>query len=200
MLFEQGVFFKSQLRSALLSPMMVPVASVVLVWRVLFDSHGVLNQVINIFGFTSVDWLKSDSGLWIMVVLFLWKNVGYNMIIFFAGLGSVPKECIEVAKIEGASKKTLFFKITMRYLSPSLFFATLISLINSFKIFREVYILTGDYPYEALYLLQHFMNNTFRSLDYQKMSTAAIIISFLMIVVIGLLFIIEHMLGRHMEE
>ena len=200
LVFEAGVGFKSQLRSALLSPMMVPVVSVVLVLRVLFDSHGVLNEVTALFGFSAIDWLKSDTSLWIMILLFLWKNVGYNMIIFFAGLGSVPKECVEVANIEGASKIQVFFHITIKYLSPSLFFATLLSLINSFKIFQEVYILTGDYPYDTLYLLQHFMNNAFRSLDYQKMSTAAIIISIIMIVVIGILFFVEHLVGKHMEE
>lgn len=73
------------------------------------------------------------------------------------------------------------------------------SLINSFKIFREVYLLTGDYPYDSLYLLQHFMNNTFRSLDYQKLSAAAIIMSLFMLVLIGILFLTENHFGKDME-
>ena len=73
-------------------------------------------------------------------------------------------------------------------------------LINSFKLFREVYLLTGDYPFEDLYLLQHFMNNTFKSLDYQKLSAAAMIMSLVMVVIIGALFIIDNKFGEDVEE
>ena len=73
------------------------------------------------------------------------------------------------------------------------------SLINSFKVFREVYLLTGDYPYEAMYTLQHFMNNTFRSLDYQKLSAAAVIMAIVMVVLIALLFKVEDWFGKDVE-
>ncbi|MGX8698962.1 MAG: sugar ABC transporter permease, partial [bacterium] len=73
------------------------------------------------------------------------------------------------------------------------------SLINSFKIFREVYLLTGDYPYETLYTLQHFMNNTFNSLDYQKLSAAAVMMAGVMIVLIAVLFLIEDWFGKDVE-
>ena len=73
------------------------------------------------------------------------------------------------------------------------------SLINSFKVFREVYLLTGDYPYDTLYMLQHFMNNTFKALDYQKLSAAAIIMCSVMVVIIGLLFVVENHFGKDVE-
>ena len=69
-------------------------------------------------------------------------------------------------------------------------FVIIMSLINSFKVFREVYLLTGDYPYNSLYMMQHFMNNTFQSLDYQKLSAAAIIMAVFMMVVIGILLLV----------
>ena len=72
-------------------------------------------------------------------------------------------------------------------------------LINSFKVFREVYLLSGDYPFDALYMLQHYMNNTFRSLDYQKLSAAAIIMSLFMIMLIGLMFLVENHFGKDIE-
>ena len=75
-----------------------------------------------------------------------------------------------------------------------------LSLINSFKIFREVYLLTGNYPYNKMYLIQHFMNNTFRSLDYQKLSAAAVLFAIVMIVIIGILFIAENKFGEDVEE
>ena len=79
-------------------------------------------------------------------------------------------------------------------------FVTILSLINSFKVFREIYLLTGDHPYGSFYMLQHFMNNTFKSLDYQKLSSAAIIMSFVMVIIIGALFIVENYFGKDVEE
>lgn len=194
-LLDCKIAFRSQLRTCLLSPMMVPVASVMLVWRILFDYHGIWNEWFQ----TSVDWLKSNSGQFVILLLFLWKNLGYNMILFLASLSSIPKDAVEVAVLEGASSLRLFFKIKLRYLSPALFFVTLMSFVNSFKVFREVYIMTGDYPYESLYLLQHFINNTFRTLDYQKMSAAAVLISIAMIIIIGVLFLAENWFGKDVE-
>ena len=77
-------------------------------------------------------------------------------------------------------------------------FVTILSLINSFKIFREIYLLTDDYP-AALYMLQHFMNNTFRSLDYQKLSAAAVVMALVMVVLILLLFAVEDWFGKDVE-
>jgi multiple sugar transport system permease protein len=76
---------------------------------------------------------------------------------------------------------------------------TILSLINSFKVFREVYLLAGDYPYGGLYMLQHFMNNTFRSLDYQKLSSAAVLMAIVMVIIIGVLFILENRFGKDVE-
>jgi multiple sugar transport system permease protein len=78
-------------------------------------------------------------------------------------------------------------------------FVFILSLINSFKIFREVYLLTGDYPYDKLYMLQHFMNNTFNSLDYQKLSSAAVIFALVMIVIIAILMVLENKFGEDVE-
>lgn len=199
LLLDCKIPFKSQFRTFFLSPVMVPVASVVLVWRILFDNNGALNAMLTSFGMDKIDWLKSAYSHFVIVILFLWKNLGYNMILFMAAFGSIPKEVIEVAQLEGARSLQIFLHIKLRYLSPTIFFLTLISLINSFKVFREVYILTGDYPYETLYLLQHFMNNTFRTMDYQKMSAAAILISIALILIIGILFLLEQWFGKDME-
>ena len=92
-----------------------------------------------------------------------------------------------------------FFYIKIRYLSSTLLFVAIMSLINSFKIFREVYLLTTDYPYDSIYTLQHFMNNKFKSLDYQTLSAAAILMSLVMIVIIGVLFIAENRFGKDVE-
>ena len=190
---------KSQFRTFFLSPMMVPVASVVLIWQVLFNYNGTVNEFLMLFGAERIDWLQSEHSMIVVLLLFLWKNLGYNMILFMAGLANIPRDLLEAADVAGASESYKFFAIKLRYLSPTVLFVTILSLISSFKVFREVYLLTGDYPYESLYMLQHFMNNTFRSLDYQKLSAAAVVMAIVMVVLIALLFAAEDWFGKDVE-
>ena len=198
-MLEAHIPFKSQFRTFFLSPMMVPVASVVLIWQVIFANNGAMNDFLSLFGVDRIDWLKSSYAQVVVIILFLWKNMGYNMILFMAGLANIPRELLEVADIDGATSWFKFKNITLRYLSPTILFVTILSLINSFKVFREVYLLTGEYPVESLYMLQHFMNNTFKALDYQKLSTAAVLMALVMVGIIALLFIFEDKLGKDVE-
>lgn len=199
LMLEARIPLKSQFRTFFLSPMMVPVASVVLIWQVLFNYNGTINEFLLLFGADKIDWLQSAHSQAVVIILFLWKNLGYFMILFMAGLANIPKELLEVADVEGAGEMYKFFAIKLRYLSPTVLFVTILSLINSFKVFREVYLLTGDYPYETLYMLQHFMNNTFKSLDYQKLSAAAVVMALVMVVLIALLFRAEDWFGKDVE-
>ena len=200
LMLECRIPFKSQFRTFFLSPMMVPVASIILVWQVLFHSNGVVNEFLSVFGVKAIYWLMSDYCMVVIVLLFLWKNLGYNMILFMAALNNIPKELLEVAEVEGASKAYQFFHIKLRYLSPTVLFVTILSIINSFKVFREIYLLSGDYPYEGLYMLQHFMNNMYnKNLDYQRLSAAAIMLAVVIIALIALLFAIENYFGKDVE-
>ncbi|MBQ8813177.1 MAG: sugar ABC transporter permease [Lachnospiraceae bacterium] len=199
LILERSIPLRSQFRTAFLSPMMVPVASVILIFQVLFHHNGAVNEGLAVFGVDKIDWLKSEYAMLVVVLMYLWKNLGYNMILFMAALGSMPKEMLEVAWLEGASSFQTFRYIKLRYLSPTILFVTIYSLINSFKIFREVHLLTGNYPFDTLYTLQHFMNNMFEKLNYQRLSAAAIIMSAVMIVIIGALFLIENYYGKDVE-
>ncbi|MBR3759970.1 MAG: sugar ABC transporter permease [Ruminococcus sp.] len=199
-LLERNIPGKSIFRTFFLSPLMVPTASVVLVWQVLFHNHGTINQIIEAFGGQTVDWLKSPNGQVVIILMFLWKNIGYNMILFMSALCSIPRDIIEVADLEGAGSFYKFIHIKLRYLSPTIIFVFILSLINSFKIFREVYLLTGKYPFDKLYMLQHFMNNTFENLNYQKLSAAAVLFALVMIVIIAVLLIAENIFGKDVEN
>lgn len=199
MLLEGKVFGKSQFRTFFLSPMMVPVASIVLIWQVIFHYNGALNGFLGNFGIDPVDWLKSDYNQVVVVILFLWKNLGYNMILFMAAFANIPKELLEVTSLDSSSAWVQFWHIKLRYLSPTILFVTILSLINSFKIFREVYLLTGNIPYGSLYMLQNFMNNTFESMDYQKLSSAALLMGVVMTLIIGFLFVAENKYGEDVE-
>lgn len=199
LLLDMKIPLRTQFRTFFLSPMMVPVASIVLIWQVVFHYNGVLNEFFTALGYDKIDWLKSDKGQIVVIVLFLWKNLGYNMILFLAALNNLPNDLLEVATMEGAGAVYKFFNIKLRYLSPTILFVGILSLINSFKVFREVYLLTGDYPYGPLYMLQHYMNNTFKSLNYQRLSAAAVIMALVMVLIIGALLLIEDRFGKDIE-
>ena len=200
MVLEAKIPGKSRFRTFFLSPMMVPVASIVLIWQVIFSYNGALNSFLGGLDINAVDWMKSSYSQIVIVILFLWKNLGYNMILFMSALGNIPREQVEAASVDGANSFKRFWHIKFRYLSPTVLFVTILSLINSFKVFREVYLLTGDYPYDRLYLLQHFMNNTYKSMDFQKLSAAAIIMAIVMVAIIGALFAAESRFGKDVEQ
>ena len=199
MILDQSIPMRSTFRTFFLTPLMVPTASIVLIWQVFFHPNGVFNEFLLNIGQNKIDWFKSSYSYFVIQILFLWKNLGYDMILFMAALNDIPKDLLEVADLDGAGAWQKFWKIKVRFLSPTILFVALMSLVNSFKVFREIYLLTGDYPYDTLYMLQHFMNNTFRSLDYQKLSAAAVIMFLVMIVIIGGLFALEDRFGRDLE-
>jgi len=199
-LLDSNVPAKSTFRTIFLSPMIVPAASVILIWQMLFDYNGVANEITALFGVQPVEWMKSEYGYIVVVLLFLWKNIGYNMIMFMSALSSVPKGILEVAMLDGCGSVRRFFMIKLRYLTSTISFVTIMSLINSFKVFREVYLLTGNYPYDSMYTLQHFMNNTFSNFEYPKLSTAAIVLCLIMIIIIALLLWVDNRAGRGIEE
>jgi len=199
-LLDQKLPLKSTFRTIFLSPMIVPAASIILIWQVLFDYNGVINDIAVQLGAAPIEWMKSQEGYIVVVLLFLWKNIGYNMIMFMSALSAIPQDIIEVSMLDGCGPMKRFFMVKLRYLASTVSYVTIMSLINSFKVFREVYLLTGDYPYDSLYTLQHFMNNTFRNFDYQKLSSAAIVLSLIMIGIIAVLLWADDRLGRSIEE
>ncbi|MCQ2534108.1 MAG: sugar ABC transporter permease [Clostridia bacterium] len=200
-LLNSGIPGKSMFRSILLNPMMVPVASVVLIWQVLFSFNGVVNGWTGqLLGMDKIDWLKSEHAQIVILLLFLWKNLGYNMVLFLAALSNIPEEILESAMLDGANSFKRFFAIKMHYLNSTLFFVGIMSLINSFKIFREIYLLTGDYPFDNLYMLQHFMNNAFKQLNYSRLSAGAIVMCIAMIIIVGVLFLVESKFDADVED
>lgn len=181
---KKGSFF----RTVLTFPLIIPLASVALVWQIFFRQTGVVNGVLLKFGIMGPDWLKTKWSFYILILLYVWKNCGYNMIIFLAGLNNVPKEYYEAASIDGCGKINMFFKITLPLILPTIFFVFIISIINSLRVYREAYLLSGQYPDPSIYMLQHFMNNNFTNLNYQRLSTASVIVFILVAVLVYSLF------------
>ena len=172
------------LRGAYLLPMAVPAASVVLVWKLLFHGNGLLNGLLNALHLPGVDWMGSGASFWMLVVSYLWKNLGYTVVLWTAALGTIPANVYEAAQIDGADCWQTFFCITLPNLKGSAFSIGVLSLLNSFKVFREAWLVAGDYPQEKMYLIQHLYNNWFRELDYDKIAAASVLVS---LAVLGLI-------------
>lgn len=159
--------------------MAVPVASVALVWRVLFHRKGLVNAVFSSFiaDYQAVDFLNSSSAFYVLLFSYLWKNIGYDMILWLSGLAAIPESHYEAAAVDGAGAAARFFYITLPQLLPSASMIIILSLINTFKVFREAYLIGGNYPDDSMYMMQHIFNNWFTSLDVQKMSAGAVLMA-----------------------
>ena len=198
LLLDRSFYGRNMVRMAFIVPLVVPVASVVLVWQILFDINGSLNAFISSLGLLPVDWMKTGFARLVVVTVYLWKNIGYNMVLFLAGLQSIPREYYEAADIDGGGAWRKFTHITLVYLTPTTFFVVVMSIINSFKVFRETYLISGAYPHDSIYLLQHYMNNKFASLDYQMLTSAAFIMAAFIYILVLFLFKIQAKVGSAM--
>ena len=165
------------LQSVILLPYVMPVVGTVLLVDILFSQAGLGNLLLNALGLPARDWLHSDAAFWVVVLLYLWKNIGYSVILLLSGLATVPDEQYEAASIDGAGGWKLFRYITAPQMWYSVFFAGVFSLINAFKCFREIFLIGGKYPHESIYMLQHFINNCFEKLSYSKMAVASILLT-----------------------
>ena len=175
------------LKSLYLLPMAIPAAAVVLVWKLLFDRQGMLNGIWEpLFG-VQVDYMGTKAAFWVLVVSYIWKNLGYTVILWLAGIMGISQGIIDAARVDGAGEGTCFFRIILPNLKPTLYTITVLSFLNSFKVFREAYLVAGAYPHESMYLLQHLFNNWFLNLDMDKMAAAAVLTAAVMLVFVLIL-------------
>lgn len=152
------------LRIAFIFPMLVPTASVVVVWRTLFAT--------------------SESVLPVYL-LFIYKNIGLLVILFSAAFSTLDNEVFEAARLEGAYGFNLHRKITLPLIYPTLLFVVLIGVVYSFKVFRESYLYFGtSYPPDHSYTLQYYMNNHFFKLNYQYLASGAVITSLIIYLIV----------------
>lgn len=168
------------LKSIFLFPMAMPTATIVLVWKMIFSQDGLLNEWTGL----QLDYMGTEYSFWVLVFSYIWKNLGYTVILWLAGLMSVPNEIIEAARTDGAGSFRILRSIVLPYLRGVLYTITVLSFLNSFKVFREAYLVAGAYPQESMYLLQHLFNNWFAKLELEKMAAAAVCIAFVLFAVI----------------
>ncbi len=186
---NQGIF-----KSLYLLPMAMPTATIVLVWSMVFDKNGYLNGILTflgkLFGMQEGihrDYLGSEAAFFVLVASYIWKNLGYTVVLWLAGLSAIPKEFLEAAKVDGAGKVQRMWYIVLPQLRGCIFTLIVLSFLNSFKIYREAYLVAGSYPHESMYLLQHLFNNWFVNMEFDKMAAASVCIGVVLFASIMLL-------------
>lgn len=165
------------LKSGFLLPIAVPAASVVLFWQLFFDREGILNDILKHFHIQGPDYMNSSGAFGVLVAVYIWKNMGYDMILWLSGLLGIPESLYEAARIDGAGEVQCFWFITRPLLVQTAFLTGTLSLVNAFKVFREAWMIAGNYPHDSIYMLQNLFNNWFTKLDMQKMTAGAVMLA-----------------------
>jgi len=151
LLNSKGLHFKGFFRTAYFAPVVTTLVAVAVVWRFLFHArYGLINSGLAYLGIEPVNWLGDPT--WAMpaiIILAVWKNFGYNMIIFIAGLQNIPSHLYEAAEIDGASAWQQFRNITLPMLAPTFLFVGIITMVGYFQLFAEPYVMTEGGPLNA---------------------------------------------------
>ncbi|WP_413165610.1 carbohydrate ABC transporter permease [Capilliphycus salinus ALCB114379] len=187
-LLDQALALRGILRTAYFIPSITSLVAVGLGWRWLFQTDGPINAFLSSLGFDPIPWLSST--VWAMPVLILlsiWKQLGFNMVVFLAGLQAIPINRYEAAELDGANFFQKFWHVTLPGLRPTLVFATVTTVIFTLRSFEQVYVITGGGPLNSTNLLVYYIyDQAFSQFDFGYAAAAATI---LLIVALILVYI-----------
>lgn len=177
--------YKGVFRLSYFMPVVTTLVAVAIVWRFIYHpKFGILNYILSFIGINPIDWLGDP--VWAMpaiILMSVWKNFGYNMIIFIAGLQNIPEELYEAADIEGANGWQKFKFITLPMLAPTTLFVTLITMIGFFQVFAEPYVMTQGGPLnKTLTIVQYMYQEGFRWWNMGYSAAIAFILFFIIFI------------------
>ena len=176
-MFYRAVFFL---------PQIVTSVGIAVVWSWIYQPQfGILNMILRFFGIEGKEWLRDPStAMGAVIVMSIWWGLGYNIVLFLAGLQNVPRTYVEAAKIDGANERQVFFNITVPLISPTTLLVTITTMINAFHVFDQMFLLTSGGPAKKTYTMAiHIYQTAFKSYELGKASTAALILFFVVVAV-----------------
>lgn len=191
------VKYKAIFRLSYFIPVVTTLVAVAIVWRFIYHPRfGIINYILSLIGIAPVDWLGEPSTAMPAIVLMsVWKNFGYNMIIFIAGLQNISEDLYEAASIEGANAWQKFKSITLPMLAPTTLFISIITIIGYFQLFAEPYIMTQGGPLNStLSIVQFMYQEGFRWWNMGYSASIAFVLFF--IIMIGTLIQLRIQKGR----
>ena len=174
--------FRKLCQSLMLLPMVIPSAVVVVFLQAMLPSR-----------------ILYEKSMEVLMAVFLWKYIGYHTLILSESLKRVPAELVEAAKVEGAGRVRIFVNIIFPFLIPAVVFSVLMITANSFRLYREAYLLYGPHPGEDVYMISHYINNAVQSLNYPKMSAAAVLTEGIVFVILLTLLYAENKISEGLE-
>ena len=181
-LFNQSLFLKNILRSAVFMPVVMPAVVMAVVWTFMYQQDGVLNTALGWFGIDPIPWLRSSSSALPAVILIgIWRATPYYMVIFLAGLQAIPTEYYEAAEIDGASRWAMFRDITLPLLKPTTLLVMVMTVIVAMKVFAVPMIMTGGGPADSTRVLPLFIYQT--AFEFFDMGRASAMSVFLFVAV-----------------
>lgn len=186
---------RSIARSVFFFPLVLSAASVSIFMKYFFDQNfGVVNWMLQALGITPVPWTSSPAGAFALVVIvYVWQNVGFTFLIFLGGLAQIPEDVTEAAKVDGAGAFRRFTSITLPLLSPTTLTATVMAVINGFQIFDQPYVLTGGGPGASTQsLVMSIYERGFQSLDFGGASALGVLLMVLILIVTAIQFRISN--------
>lgn len=169
-------------RTVFFLPVLAPTVAVALIWKFMYEPEGLINSILALFNISGPAWLGDPNFAMLGIILMsVWKFFGYNMVIFIAGIQGIPNTLYEAAKMDGANSWQCFWKITLPMLSPSIFFALVMTLITSFQVFDQALIMTDGGPANATNTIVMYIYNS--GFQYFDMGYAASMAWFLFAVI-----------------
>ncbi|MFM9265549.1 carbohydrate ABC transporter permease [Tychonema sp. BBK16] len=187
-LLNRSFAWRGILRTAYFVPSITSLVAVGLGWRWLFQAEGPVNGLLMAIGINPIPWLSST--VWAMPVIILlsiWKQLGFNMVVFLAGLQAIPLNRYEAAELDGANAWQQFWYITLPGLRSTLVFATVTTAIFTLRSFEQVYVITGGGPLNSTNLLVYYIyDQAFSQFDFGYAAAAA---TLLMAVALGLVYL-----------
>jgi multiple sugar transport system permease protein len=189
-------------RTALFAPVVTTVVAVAIIWRYLFNTkYGVVNALLGELGLHPVDWLGDPHWAMPTIILFaVWKNFGYNMIIFMAGLQAIPTELYEAARMDGASPWRQFRHITLPLLQPTLLMVAILTVSGYFQLFAEPYVITEGGPLQSTVSVLYLMyDEGFTWWNLGSASAVAFVLFVAMFGITALMLRLSHHVDREEE-
>ncbi|MCX7592950.1 MAG: sugar ABC transporter permease [Fischerella sp.] len=177
-LLNQALPLRGLLRSAYFLPSMISLVAAGLGFRWLFQNDGVVNALLNAIGIKPIPWLSST--VWampVLIILSIWKQLGFNMVVFLAGLQTIPSSRYEAAELDGANAWQQFWHITLPGLQSTLVFAIVTTMIFTLRSFEQVYVITGGGPLNSTNLLVYYIyQEAFGQFDFSYAAAAATVL------------------------
>jgi multiple sugar transport system permease protein len=193
-------WFKPLFRTVFFAPVVTSMVAVAVIWRYLYHTrYGFINFGLESLGIDPVDWLGDPRTSMPAIVIFaVWKNFGYNMIIFLAGLQSIPSDLYEAAELDGARRLAMLRHITLPALAPTMFMVSILTMTGYFQLFAEPYVMTQGGPLQSTVSVLYFMYE--QGFKWWNLGSATAVAFVLFVLMFGVTLLQLRFAGRGLEQ